>query len=52
MREGVADALAKMGDQAPMAQAEWKELVDQVESEAETTGFDLTWWAAWGRRKA
>ena len=52
MRETIGIGLAKMGENAPINQTEWNALLDEVENEAETTGFDLPFSAAWGQRKA
>ncbi|KAJ9610428.1 hypothetical protein H2200_005205 [Cladophialophora chaetospira] len=52
MRRTVGDGLDKLGDSGPMTKNDWELLLDDVQREAETTGFDLKWWAAWGKRRA
>lgn len=52
MRMAIGTGLAKLGNAAPMTEIDWHNLIDEVQHEAESTGFELTWWAAWGKRKA
>ncbi|KAI1617949.1 hypothetical protein EDD37DRAFT_646769 [Exophiala viscosa] len=52
MRMAIGTGLGKLGDAGLMTEADWHRLIDQVEHEAEATGFVLRWWAAWGKRKA
>jgi len=52
MRTAIGNGLDKMGDSGPMTKTDLELLLDEVEREAETTGFDLKWWAAWGKRRS
>ena len=52
MRMTIGNGLERKGDSGPMTKTDWEVLLDEVEREAETTGFDLKWWAAWGKCKA
>lgn len=50
-RNTLGYALDRLGEKAPIQARELPDLLDAVMREAETEGFDLTWWAAWARKK-
>lgn len=52
MRYTVAAGLSRVDDPDLISPTEWNTLMDELELEAETTGVEFKWWAAWGKRKS